>query len=59
MGFKLIYIERAFELTINDLKTYSPEKLALLRIIKCYPGIVAIADNNFKQCRYTDLKMMI
>lgn len=40
MGFRMLDLERIFELPVNDFKKYSPEKLALLRIAKCFPGVV-------------------
>ena len=52
-GKSNVYMERALGLSFGTIKLWCSGRfdevdLALLRIIRCYPAMVEIADNNFK-----------
>jgi hypothetical protein len=58
MGFKMAYVERAFELPQRTLARWkngdlSAANLALLRIIKTIPWVVDAADHGFSQSYVT------
>ena len=62
-GFTNSYIERVLGLSFGSLTrwrsgSYSPEKLALMRLIDCFPWFLSVADEKFDE-KYSQRKLVV